>query len=174
DDDDDDHQQKQLSSSGDKAQKPTASCSGTVLYRLYVTFIILLYCGLNATMGLFNRWALGVHGFHFPLILTGANMVAMVLTIGPVVACWPSMRAQVSTHLRKHIWPVCAVSILNGVQLALNNASLVRIELSMNQIIRSASPVVIAILGRFILHTPKSTRLQRISLLLLTLGVALT
>mmetsp|Transcript_23231 Transcript_23231/g.19251 ORF Transcript_23231/g.19251 Transcript_23231/m.19251 type:complete len:126 (+) Transcript_23231:3-380(+) len=95
-------------------------------------------------------------------------------TIGPVVACWPSMRRQVSTHLKKHIWSVCAVSILNGVQLALNNASLVRIELSMNQIIRSASPVVIAVLGRFILHTPPSTALQKVSLLLLTLGVALT
>ncbi|KAF4745665.1 hypothetical protein FOZ63_028015 [Perkinsus olseni] len=39
-DDDADHQQKQLSS-GDKAKKSTASCSGTVLYRLYVTFIMV-------------------------------------------------------------------------------------------------------------------------------------
>jgi len=37
--------------------------------------LIMAYLGLNSTLNLLNRWALGIYGFRFPVFMTICHML---------------------------------------------------------------------------------------------------
>jgi len=129
-----------------------------------------LYIALNSALNFLNRWALGVHGFSFPLALTAAHMLFNPLLLLPVM-----VRRGIgwSEHCRvaKEQWKgILVVGLLNGIQIALNNSSLVLMELSLNQVVRAAMPVFVALLGVVVERkTPTGEQLAALSLI--SLGV---
>jgi len=109
--------------------------------------LCLLYIILNASLNFLNRWALGVHSFTFPLALTGAHMLLNPVLLLPVMLAkgltWQDFSQTVGTKWKG----IVVVGLLNGVQIALNNSSLVVMELSLNQVVRAAMPVFVALLA---------------------------
>lgn len=109
--------------------------------------LCLLYIVLNAALNFLNRWALGVHGFTFPLALTGAHMLLNPVLLLPVMLAKGLSWQAFSLTLRAQWRGIVIVGLLNGVQIALNNSSLVVMELSLNQVVRAAMPVFVALLA---------------------------
>lgn len=134
--------------------------------------LCLTYIVLNASLNFLNRWALGVHGFAFPLTLTGAHMLFNPVLLLPVMLLkygGPSAHFQV---VQKQWKAILVVGILNGIQIALNNSSLVLMELSLNQVVRAAMPCFVALFAVVIENkTPSSGSFA--ALVTISLGVML-
>lgn len=128
-----------------------------------------LYIALNAGLNFANRWALGVHSFKFPLTLTLSHMLLNPVLLLPMMVTANAYRSEHGRILRGN-WPVLLlIAVLNGIQIALNNSSLVHIELSMNQVIRAAMPVVVAVLQSFRGSPPPLN--QALALVVVSAGV---
>lgn len=97
--------------------------------------LLIAFLSLNSTLSITNRWALGLYGFSFPLLLTGCHMLFSFCCLLPVMLCAP-FRAQHTGCIRKHWKAIVAIGICMAVNVSLNNLSLVLITLTMNQIIR--------------------------------------
>lgn len=48
-------------------------------------FIIGMYLGLNSLLNLLNRWALGLYGLRFPLIMTSCHMIFGCIALSPML-----------------------------------------------------------------------------------------
>lgn len=110
----------------------------------FKVFLCVAYLTLNTVLNLLNKWALDHFGFHFPMILTAAHMAFGFLALLPLMVLKSSYRRR---HMQviSHEWRgLLFVGCMNGPQIAVNNASLVTIELSLNQVIRAAIPVCVA------------------------------
>lgn len=134
--------------------------------------LCLLYIALNVALNFLNRWALGLHGFTFPLALTAAHMLLNPVLLLPVMlargVAWEEHRRTVCAQ-----WKVIlVVGLLNGVQIALNNSSLVLMELTLNQVVRAAMPVFVALLAA-VVENRVPTAEQLAALGLISLGVML-
>mmetsp|Transcript_10233 Transcript_10233/g.22633 ORF Transcript_10233/g.22633 Transcript_10233/m.22633 type:complete len:303 (-) Transcript_10233:227-1135(-) len=103
------------------------------------------YIGLNAALNFANRWALGMHGFSFPVCLTAAHMLLNPMFLAPMMFIVESYRSVHREAITKSWKPLLVIAAFNGIQITLNNASLVHIELSMNQVIRATMPLVVAL-----------------------------
>ncbi|PRW60834.1 Drug Metabolite transporter superfamily [Chlorella sorokiniana] len=137
-----------------------------------VTFamLVITYLGLNSSLNLLNKWSLGVYGFRFPFLLTSCHMAFSFVVLAPVALreSWESHRRT----LEKQWKGVVYIGSFMALNIALNNISLLDISLTLNQIIRSAIPVVtcvlaIAVEGRY------PSRPELTALLMLTFGVML-
>merc|ERR1719298_69477 len=64
------------------------------------------------------------------------------------------------------------IAVFNGVQIALNNASLTVMELSMNQVIRACIPVVVALLAVCI-EGKVPSKSEMVCLIIISMGVML-
>lgn len=142
-------------------------------FRSSMTFaavLVLLYLGLNCGLSLLNRWALGLYGLKFPIIMTATHMIFGSFALAPMLVLSDAYTLEHVPTLRSSGWALALVAVLNGVQIACNNASLGEIELSMNQIVRAFCPVLTALLGVSIEgKTPSSAEL--LALLMVSLGV---
>lgn len=91
---------------------------------------------LNACLSMLNRWALGIKGFSFPLLLTASHALFGFLFMLPALifipGVWPTYRSVLQREWRGMVVVGCWVA----VNIALNNLSLVYITLSLNQVIR--------------------------------------
>ena len=81
-----------------------------------------------------NRWALGLHGLRFPLIMTASHMLFGCVALSPLMLLSPSYSAAHAPVLRHDWLDLAGIALLNGFQVAFNNASLTVMELSMNQV----------------------------------------
>lgn len=99
---------------------------------------------LNTVLNLLNKWALGSFGFKFPMILTAAHMLFGSLALLPLMTLKPKYRERHVPILKQDWKALLFVGCINGPQIAANNASLVTIELSLNQVIRATIPVCVA------------------------------
>lgn len=133
-------------------------------------FVALLYIALNAALNFVNRWALGVHGFRFPLVLTSAHMLLNPVFLAPLMFM-AKYREQHSRLLAANWKGILAIAVLNAAQIALNNCSLVHIELSLNQVVRAAMPVVVSAFQWVRVARPPFS--QQAVLLLISAGVGL-
>jgi len=107
--------------------------------------IIVIFLVLNSALSLLNRWALGpLGGMRFPLIVTATHMQLGCSALTPVMVLDKDYSSTLTAHLSNRWKALCLIAVLNGSQIALNNYSLVFIELSMNQVVRSMAPVVVA------------------------------
>jgi len=110
-------------------------------------FIIFMYLGLNSFLNLLNRWALGLYGLNFPLIMTSCHMIFGACALSPMMIMSEHYNTRHGAVLQNDWKGLTAIAIMNGFQIACNNASLTVMELSMNQIIRASIPVLVAILA---------------------------
>ena len=107
-------------------------------------FVSAAYLVLNTSLNMLNRWALGQYHFRFPLTLTATHMIFGFLALLPVMLMKEGYRGKHWDILRKNWRGLCFIGFVNGPQIALNNASLISIELSLNQVIRAGIPVCVA------------------------------
>lgn len=117
--------------------------------------VVFLFFVLNQCLSLLNRWALGVQGFRFPIMLTMCQALFFFLQVLVGSLFSSRMRDIVSRSyrevvgirsvdaLQKIVW----VGLWTSANIVLNNVSLVYITLTLNQIIRSSIPVVTAIVS---------------------------
>ncbi|PSC74164.1 sugar phosphate phosphate translocator [Micractinium conductrix] len=137
-----------------------------------VGFVVLTltYLSLNSSLNLLNKWSLGVYGFRFPFLLTSCHMLFSFCVLAPV-----AMRESWENHrrtLEKQWRGIVYIGAFMALNIALNNLSLLDISLTLNQIIRSAIPVVTCVLAILVeSRYPSSQELA--ALITLTLGVML-
>ena len=137
-----------------------------------LTATIIAFLVLNTTLNMLNRWVLGVYKFKFPIFLTMSHLAIGFCILAPVMAL-PTFRPLHQPTIRRQGRGIAAVGFFKVMNIVLNNASLVYITLSLNQIIRSAIPVITAGVGVFVENKiPTGPELS--SLLLLTSGVVLS
>jgi len=110
-------------------------------------FIIIAYLCLNSFLNLLNRWALGLYGLRFPLIMTSAHMIFGSTALAPMMLMRDTYASRHSSVLANDWKGLATIAVMNGFQIACNNASLTVMELSMNQVIRASIPVLVAILA---------------------------
>jgi len=129
------------------------------------------YIALNAGLNFANRWALGVHDFSFPLTLTAAHMLLNPVLLAPVMLLSEAYRSKHGEVLGGSWRALLVIAIFNGVQISLNNSSLVHIELSTNQVVRASMPIIVAIFEFFRGTPPPASHLP--VLLAIAVGVML-
>jgi hypothetical protein len=110
-------------------------------------FIILAYLGLNSFLNLLNRWALGLYGLRFPLVMTASHMIFGSCALSPLMLVREEYTSRHATVFQNDWKGLSVIAVMNGFQIACNNASLTVMELSMNQIIRASIPVLVAMLA---------------------------
>ncbi|KAL0040726.1 hypothetical protein WJX79_003172 [Trebouxia sp. C0005] len=131
--------------------------------------LVAAYLGLNSILNLTNKWALGVYGFTFPLLLTTCHMAFSFCVLLPFMIREP-FRSKHRATLEKQWKGLVAIGVYMAANVSLNNLSLVLITLSLNQVIRSAIPVCTATLAVFI-EKKIPTGEEATGLIILTLGV---
>jgi len=136
----------------------------------FKVFVCFAYLALNTSLNMLNRWALGQYGFRFPMILTASHMAFGSLALLPVMLFGDKYRGAHGATLRKDWRALLFIGCVNGPQIALNNASLVKIELSLNQVIRAGIPVFVACFA-LCLERKVPTEIGASYLLLVTLSV---
>lgn len=94
-----------------------------------------------------NRWALGLYGLRFPLLMTSAHMIFGSSALAPMMLMREDYAARHANVLANDWKGLATIAVMNGFQIACNNASLTVMELSMNQVIRASIPVLVAILA---------------------------
>lgn len=68
------------------AEDQSAHKNGSVF--MY-SFVLVSYLGLNSSLNLMNKCALGPYGFSFPLLLTTAHMMFCFIALFPVMMLEP-------------------------------------------------------------------------------------
>ena len=132
--------------------------------------IASLYLLLNTSLNMLNKWALGQYKFKFPILLTAAHMIFGSIVLAPVMLLRDGYKGSHTANWRKDWKALLFIGAVNGPQIALNNASLVSIELSLNQVIRAGIPVCVAVFA-FCLERRVPTEIGASYLLLVTLSV---
>jgi drug/metabolite transporter (DMT)-like permease len=138
------------------------------------TVLIATYLALNIGLNLLNKILMVSSGFAFPLALCIAHMVFSFVFLTPLMSRLP--RYKDTSHwetFKTHRKGLLLIGTCFALNIGLNNMSLLSISLSLNQIIRSAIPVVAAA-ASFFLEGRRITRLELLSLIVLIVGVALT
>ena len=107
--------------------------------RIFQGALVLTFLCLNSGLSVLNRWALGVHGFSFPLALTSIHMLFGSCALSPFMLLKEQYAAYHGPILRENWRTLALIGALNGLQIACNNASLTKIELSLNQGARARS-----------------------------------
>jgi drug/metabolite transporter (DMT)-like permease len=130
------------------------------------------YLGLNSFLNLLNRWALGLHGLRFPLIMTASHMIFGFGAFSPLMLMSEKYYSQHTRVLTEDWKGLATIAVMNGVQIACNNASLTVMELSMNQVIRASIPVLVALIAVCVEHKIPS-KSEIACLFVISLGVML-
>eukprot|EP00242_Pyramimonas_sp_CCMP2087_P007992 CAMPEP_0198197898 /NCGR_PEP_ID=MMETSP1445-20131203/1469_1 /TAXON_ID=36898 /ORGANISM="Pyramimonas sp., Strain CCMP2087" /LENGTH=279 /DNA_ID=CAMNT_0043867317 /DNA_START=233 /DNA_END=1069 /DNA_ORIENTATION=+ len=133
---------------------------------------VALYLGLNSSLNLLNKWALGVYGFKFPIVMTVMHMTFSFLFLLPIML----FNTTISQHqavLEKQWKGVALIGVFMAINIALNNASLVSMALSLNQVIRASIPCFTAVFAVFV-ENRFPTKLQAIGLAPISLGVMIS
>ena len=115
---------------------------------------------------------MGIHGFKFPVLVTSTHMIFGSWALIPMMMLEDKYVEEHGTNLREQWLGLAAVALMNGVQIALNNASLQTTELSMNQVVRASIPVLTALAG-ICIESKVPTCAEMIALSAVSLGVVL-
>lgn len=118
----------------DDAKTPLLPIASLDYQASTVLLIIAFFC-LNVTLNLLNKWALGIYGFHFPLILTICHMAFSFTALLPNMLSKRVKSKHVPT-LKKQWLGLITTGTLMAANVALNNFSLIGLTLSLNQVIR--------------------------------------
>lgn len=140
---------------------------------LFQAFIVVCFLSLNSALSLLNRWALGVHGFRFPLAMTALHMLFGSFALSPLMLLRPQYSDAHREIVGQHGRTLSLIGALNALQIAANNASLQSIELSLNQVIRAFGPVIVAVLAAGI-EGKRTSAPQAAALVAVSVGVVCT
>ncbi|KAI3431814.1 hypothetical protein D9Q98_010567 [Chlorella vulgaris] len=135
----------------------------------HVLLVSVFLC-LNSSLNLMNKWALGHAGFRFPFLLSSCHMAFSFAVLAPVALLRGG--EQHRRTLDRQWGGILAIGAFMALNIALNNISLLDISLSLNQIIRSAIPVVASLMAMLIESKVPSSQ-EAASLLVISLGVML-
>jgi hypothetical protein len=138
----------------------------------FAVFIILAYLGLNSGLNLLNRWALGLYGLKFPLFMTAAHMIFGSCALSPMMIINDTYFSRHSTVVQNDWKGLATIAAFNGIQIAMNNASLTVMELSMNQVIRASVPCLVALFAMCI-EARVPSKGEIVCLFVISLGVVL-
>lgn len=100
---------------------------------LYLVAFTLLYFAANFGLNICNKAVLAATAM--PLFLTFTHMVFSFFVLLPFML-QPSLRAKHVKTLRNHWKGLVAIGCLMALNVSLSNASLVKLSLSLNQVIR--------------------------------------
>ena len=89
-----------------------------------------------------NRWALGLHGLRFPLFMTACHMIFGSCALSPLMFLSPKYSDKHVGVLQNDWKGLTTIALMNGFQIACNNASLTVMELSMNQARAAGGPAL--------------------------------
>jgi len=118
--------------------------------RTMTIILVILYLVLNSSLNLLNRYTLGHAGFSFPILLTCAHLSFSVLALSPIMLANKAYRDSHAEILQKVKNGVVKIGLFMSLNIAMNNASLVSMPLSLNQVIRASIPVVCAVCAVFV------------------------
>lgn len=127
---------------GDDAPKPVGSASPppadvTALFGMACAYLVL-----NIAINTFNKWSLGVYGFHFPVSVTLAHQVFSFAALTAwLKTCDPDRERTYRDHWEAQKAGLVFTGIMTALNLGLNNGSLVLISLSANQLITASMPL---------------------------------
>ena len=154
--------------------KPPGDGAGAVKTSpVRTALIVALYLALNSSLNLLNRYTLGHAGFRYPVSLTCAHLVFQICSLAPVVL---SGKPAGETHAQTvgRLWKaLVAIGAFMSLNIALNNASLLHLSLSFNQVIRASIPVVCAACAVVVEHKVPSPA-EAAGLFLVAAGVMAT
>lgn len=131
--------------------------------------IIATYLLLNLSINLLNKFVISRTGFAFPLAISIAHMAFTMIALMPGMIRRDSWASHAET-LRKNMHGLIIIGVSFSANIALNNLSLTRISLSLNQMIRSSIPLVTATCSVFIDRKIPSGR-EIMALVAITLGL---
>ena len=113
---------------------------------------LLLYLANNVLVNLYTKYVFQVYAFNFPIIITLAHQACVYLVLrfltAVCVISWPD-----PATIRSLSTPCLAIGIVFGLNIMCNTASLVYIDLSLNQCIKALAPAFGLVF--FFLHTRK-------------------
>ncbi len=153
--------------------KPPGDGAGAKTSPVRTALIVALYLALNSSLNLLNRYTLGHAGFRYPVSLTCAHLVFQICSLAPVVL---SGKPAGETHAQTvgRLWKaLVAIGAFMSLNIALNNASLLHLSLSFNQVIRASIPVVCAACAVVVEHKVPSPA-EAAGLFLVAAGVMAT
>ena len=101
----------------------------------FYVLLFALYLSLNSVLNLANRWALGLSGFTFPILLTMAHAIFSFSMLLPILS---ARKVDHMATLRKSWRGILVIGVLMGCNIACNNLSLVHLPLSINQVTRQS------------------------------------
>ena len=132
---------------------------------------VALYLALNSSLNLLNRYTLGHAGFRFPVTLTCAHLCFQICSLAPLVH---GRRDVNHAETLARCWKgLAAIGSFMAINISLNNASLLHLSLSYNQIIRASIPVVCALCAIFV-ENKIPTGTEILGLVLVAVGVMAT
>jgi len=109
---------------------------------LYLVSFAALYFAANFGLNLVNKTVLAATGM--PLFLTFSHMVFSFFVLLPFML-QQSLRAKHAKTLRVHWKGLMAIGCLMALNVSLSNASLVKLSLSLNQVIRRAPRILMPV-----------------------------
>ena len=101
---------------------------------LFAAGVVCTFICLNSALSILNRWALGVAGgLHIPLLMTASHMIFGAFALAPLMILHDGYARTLLAEARSRARALVLIALMNALQIGLNNASLVCIELSLNQ-----------------------------------------
>ena len=79
--------------------------------------------------------------------MTSAHMIFGSTALAPMMLLQEGYSSRHNLVLQNDWKGLATIAVMNGFQIACNNASLTVMELSMNQVIRASIPVLVALLA---------------------------
>ena len=155
-----------VSSDANNAPKPPGAAR--------VILTVFLYLGLNSSLNLLNRYTLGMAGFKFPVSLTCMHLMFQICVLSPIVLLRNREGKETHRTVVRRLWRgLFAIGTFMAVNISLNNASLLHLSLSYNQVIRASIPVVCAACA-VLVEKKIPTALEAVGLALVAAGVMAT
>lgn len=123
------------------------------------TLVIVTWLTLNLAVNFYNKWAFtpddDLHhgpGFSFPIFYTMWNMVASFAGANLLMLGVPSSRTISWKQFWRHKWALLLLSCVSVLNITLQNASLVQIGLSVNQMIKCCVPLPAMVFSALLEH----------------------
>ena len=117
------------------------------MFSLKSVVVVLLFFVLNTCLSMLNRWALGIHGFSFPVFLTMFQAMFTFICVFCVLWMTQKRRNVYRETARKEWKGIILVGLCLSVNIVLNNCSLVHISLSLNQVLRCVDACFVSSVG---------------------------
>ena len=143
-------------------------------YFFKTTIIVLLWIGINIILNLYNGWMFSQKDlFGFPITITCLDMLfsfgaCVILNKCFQLGIFPKFKDK--SNVLQYGKILCIISIYFCFNIILNNASLMTISISTNQIIRASIPFIM-LLSELLMHKKIPSLLICISMIPIVFGV---